>query len=110
MHLGLRSVPLGHLRTIARVSSFRCSAVLHPDGVRSFCPALPAAGHGTTVSSVRLPGSPGVISLPRFVHRSAIAALQTAIHLAGIGDHFVGSAGLLGLAKIAKREASKASE
>ena len=69
--------------------------------------ALPAARYGTTVSSLWLPGTPGVISLACLVPRSAIVALQAAIHLAWIGDHFVGCACLLAPAKIAKREIAK---
>ena len=105
--MGIFFVSLWHLRTVARLSSFRGVDVLYPDDPRSFCFALPAAGHGAAVSSIRLPGFARPVSLARFVHRSAVAALQAAIHLAGVGYHRIGCAGLLALATIAKSKIAK---
>src|SRR5579864_4956420 len=108
-HLGLRFVPVWYLRAIARISGFRCADVLHLDDPGSFYIALPEAGYGTTVPSFWLPGTPRVISLARLVPRTAIVALQAAIHLARIDDHFIGCAGLLALAKVSKGEIAKKS-
>ena len=77
--------------------------------LRTWSFALPAARYGTTVSSLWLLGTPRFISLACIVPRSAMVARQAAIHLAWIGDHLVGCACLVALAKIAKREIAKKS-
>jgi hypothetical protein len=86
--MGLRVVSLGYVRTIARVSGFRGRYVLHTHCRWSFCLALPAAGHGTTLSSMGLSTAARNLSVACFIHRSAIVALQAAVHLARIAHNF----------------------
>jgi hypothetical protein len=103
VRLGVRSVPLRHLRTIARLPGFCCRDVLHADDRRTLCVADSAAKYGAALSSIRLSDASGAISLARCDHRSAIVALQAAVHLAGTGDYFIRRSGLLAVAESAER-------
>src|SRR5580704_4616270 len=101
VRLGVCFVSFWQLWAVARFSGFRGGDVLHPDDRRTVCFAFPPAQYGAAVPSVRLSGAPGDVSAARCEPRSAIVALQAAIHLARIGHYFIWRAGLLAVAEIA---------
>ena len=102
-------VPLGHVRAITRLSGFRRGDVLHADDRRTFCFALPTAEYGAALSSIRLSSATSDLSVARRNHRSAIVALQAAIHLAGINHYLIGRSGLLAVAEVTERAIAKGS-
>src|SRR5580692_1339900 len=107
VHLGVRSVPFRDVWTIARFSGFRGGHVLHTDDRRTLSFTLPPSEYGAALPGVRLPGASGDVPPACCLHRSAIVALQAALHLARPGNYFIWRAGLLAVAEVAERAIAK---
>src|SRR5690242_7464505 len=95
--VGVAALPFGHLRAIARFFDFRSGDFLHLNSRGIFCAALAEAGDASTVPGLWVSCAAGAVHRDGRLRRSANAALQTAVHLAGADYRVAGDSGLLAL-------------